>query len=80
MNIVISSDGRRAYMVEYFRQALTDRGLVIGTYSVANAKDMVAADRSQAISPASDERFIYELIGICVAYKAIPGPIFQLPM
>jgi carbamoyl-phosphate synthase large subunit len=80
MNIVISGVGRRAYLVEYFRQALMGRGLVIGTNSIANATGVVAADRSQVIPPASDERFIYELIGIGVAYKARPGPMFRLPM
>ncbi len=70
MNIVISSVGRRAYLVEYFRQALMGRGLVIGTNSIANATGMMAADRSYVIPLASDERFIDELIGVCVAHKA----------
>lgn len=65
MNILLSSVGRRSYLVRYFQKALEGRGLVIATNSHADASGMLAADRAIVIPSAGEEGFIEKLLVVC---------------
>ncbi|MGI6385872.1 MAG: ATP-grasp domain-containing protein [Desulfomonilia bacterium] len=69
MNILLSSVGRRSYLVRYFQKALAGRGLVIATNSEANAAGMLAADRSIIVPQAGENGFIERLLDICQKFK-----------
>ena len=68
-NVLLCSVGRRSYLVHYFRQALQGKGLVIATNSTADSTGMAVADQSVVISPASDDQYLTELMGVCVKYR-----------
>lgn len=68
-NVLLSSVGRRSYLVHYFREALAGRGLVIATNSLTFSPGMAAADVGCVIPAASDDCFLEELIGLCVKYR-----------
>ena len=44
MNVLITSVGRRNYIVDYFKEALGGRGKVIAVNSIADTSGMIAAD------------------------------------
>ncbi|MGI6386011.1 MAG: ATP-grasp domain-containing protein [Desulfomonilia bacterium] len=69
MNILLSSVGRRSYLVRYFQQALGGRGLVIATNSHTHATGMLAADRAAVVPPAGSEDFIEQLLDVCRHYE-----------
>lgn len=76
MNVLLSSVGRRGYLVEYFRAAVAPEGQVIATNSVAGTSGMLAADASYLVPKASDPRFVDALLGVCEAYHV--GLLFSL--
>lgn len=65
MNILLSSVGRRSYLVEYFKEALRGKGLVIATNTVAETTGMFSADVAEVVPPAKDNGFIDALLDIC---------------
>ncbi len=58
MNVLLTSVGRRAYLVRYFQQALGGSGLVIGTNCIADTTGMLSADISELVPPGEDSDFI----------------------
>lgn len=69
MNILLSSVGRRGYLVHYFKHALAGRGIVIATNSHADASGMLAADRAIVIPSAGKPGFIKKLLQVCQKFK-----------
>lgn len=69
MNILLSSVGRRSYLVRYFQKALNGHGQVIATNSHADATGMLVADRAIVVPPAIDNAFIEILLEICRTYN-----------
>jgi carbamoyl-phosphate synthase large subunit len=65
MNVLLSSVGRRSYLVHYFQEALRGQGRVIVTNSVAEASGMVAADRSYVVPLAEQDEHTERLVEIC---------------
>lgn len=65
MNVLLTSVGRRSYLVRYFRAALRGRGLVVAANCVPDAPGLLAADRSYVVPPAIDPEFIEALLRIC---------------
>lgn len=64
MNVLLTSSGRRTYLVEYFRQALDGRGLVFAANSVLSPA-MMCADGS-AVSPLIySEEYVPWLLEFC---------------
>jgi len=53
-NVVLSSAGRRAYLVDYFKAALGKSGKVITTNATADATAMIHADIACVIPHAGD--------------------------
>ena len=51
MNILLTSVGRRSYLVHYFQQALEGRGKVISANMYADSPGMCAADESVLVPP-----------------------------
>jgi len=65
MNILISTVGRRNYIVEYFKAALDGNGKVITTNSIADSAGMYAADVSYISPPIISPAYIPFLLDIC---------------
>ena len=69
MNVLLSSVGRRSYLVEYFRVALAGKGCVVATNSVAETPGMFSADFAEVVPPANSPDFIEVLFDICLRHK-----------
>jgi len=69
MNVLLSSVGRRSYLVHYFKKALAGQGKVIVTNSHADATGMLAADRAIIIPQAGSPEFIEHLLDVCRKYE-----------
>lgn len=65
MNILLTSVGRRNYIVDYFKKALNSRGRVFAADCSATAPALYSAD-SQIIMPSiRDENYVEHLIEVC---------------
>ena len=69
MNVLLSSVGRRAYLVRYFQQALAGDGLVVATNCIAGTTGMLAADVAEVVPPGQDPAFIDALLDVCQRHK-----------
>lgn len=69
MNILLTSVGRRAYLVRYFQQALAGAGLVVATNCIAETTGMLAADISEVVPSGQDPAFIDHLLDVCQRHK-----------
>jgi carbamoyl-phosphate synthase large subunit len=76
MNVLLSSAGRRNYLVRYFKDALKGRGHVLAADTCKEAPALVEADLSFVVPPFSSESYIDSLIGICRNYNV--GLVFPL--
>lgn len=65
MNILLSSVGRRSYLVDYFKAALRGQGKVVATNSIAEATGMFVADVAETVPPAKAPGFVDALLDIC---------------
>ena len=65
MNVLITSIGRRNYMVEYFREALAGKGKIVAVNSTANTPGMLAADKSYVAPPINSGKYLEFLINVC---------------
>ena len=68
-NVLLSSVGRRAYLVRYFQQALGGYGLVIATNCISETTGMLAADISEVVPSGQDPAFIDALLDVCQRHK-----------
>tara|TARA_B110000196_G_scaffold151481_1_gene130607 strand:- start:509 stop:1531 length:1023 start_codon:yes stop_codon:yes gene_type:complete len=69
MNVLLTSVGRRAYLVDYFREALGDSGRVIATNTIAETTGMFAADVAELVPPAIAPNFVDRLLEICKTHN-----------
>ncbi|MBA2781158.1 ATP-grasp domain-containing protein [Billgrantia kenyensis] len=65
MNVLLTSVGRRCYLVEYFKQELAGKGHVIGVNSDPLTSGMAAVDRRYTVPPIDDDAYIPRLLEIC---------------
>lgn len=65
MNVMLTSVGRRAYMVKYFKNALGDKGLVHASNSDDNTVAFCYADRSVVTPIIYDDDYIPFLLKYC---------------
>lgn len=65
MNVLLSSVGRRSYLVRYFQEALAGKGRVVVTNSVSDAPAMRMADRVYVVPNASEDGYIQRMLEIC---------------
>lgn len=64
-NILLSSAGRRTYLVEWFREALGGRGLVHASNSDAAATSLAAADRGVVTPLIYSDEYILFMLDYC---------------
>jgi len=79
MNILISSVGRRNYIVDYFKSALHGKSSVIVTNSIKDAAGMYVGDKAYVSPPILSPDYIPFLLDVCKKenIKAIL-PLFDL--
>lgn len=65
MNILITSVGRRGYLVKYFKQALKDKGKIFATDCSKCAPALYDADNYFIVPKVLDENYSDEIIDIC---------------
>lgn len=65
MNVLLSSAGRRNYLVGYFRDALAGRGKVFVADASRNAPVMAEADRAFLVPPVKNPCYFDLLLAIC---------------
>lgn len=65
MNVLLTSAGRRSYLVRYFREALNGRGRVLVANSHRDAAAVQAADEAYVVPPASDPRYGETVLDLC---------------
>lgn len=64
MNVLLSCVGRRSYMVDYFRQAVSPGGRIIAVNSEAITTGMKAADQTYVLPRVDDPNYIDSLLEI----------------
>lgn len=69
MNVLLTSVGRRSYLVNYFKSALKGKGQVIGANMFGNTAGMVAADIAIITPPAYHPEYIPLLTEVCHKYN-----------
>jgi len=65
MNILITSVGRRNYIVDYFRSALNGKGKVVVSNSIVDTSGMYAGDIAYITPPIVSEEYIPFILNIC---------------
>lgn len=76
MNVLLSSVGRRSYLVDYFRKAVAPEGKVIATNSIAETTGMQAADIACVVPEAGSADFVDILLEVCRQHRV--GLLFSL--
>ena len=81
MNILLTSAGRRGYMVNYFKKALNGTGKVHVGNCDENAVSFIYADESIVTPPIYDNNYIEFLIQYCVNKNIkIIVPLFDIDL
>lgn len=65
MNVLLTSVGRRSYLVEYFKQAVRPQGKVYAANSEALTSGMIVADGAYTVPRVDSEQYIPALLKIC---------------
>src|SRR5947209_1962877 len=69
MNIMLTCAGRRNYLVQYFKQALGERGQVLACDSSASAPALAEADQRFLVPPIDQDDYVDVLLSICRTHK-----------
>jgi len=65
MNFLFTCAGRRNYLLDYFRVALNDNGLILAADGSAHAPALQAADKSFVLPYINAPEYIDELLALC---------------
>lgn len=65
MNILLTSVGRRGYLVNYFKNAIQPKGRVIAANSEALTSGMIVADKSYTVPRVNSVDYISKILEIC---------------
>jgi len=65
MNVLLTSAGRRNYLINYFREALQGKGHVFAADSSAEAPALQEADKAFVVPLASDSEYIEKIVQVC---------------
>lgn len=65
MNILLTSVGRRSYLVEYFKAAVQPNGQVIAANSEALTSGMIAADKAYTVPRVDSKDYVNKILEIC---------------
>lgn len=66
MNVLLTSAGRRSYLVEWFKAALGGRGRVVVANSEAGTAGMLAGDEAVVVAPALSAGYAESIAELCV--------------
>lgn len=66
MNILLTSVGRRGYLVDYFKEAVQPNGQVIAANSEALTSGMIAADKAYTVPRVDSAEYIPKILEICM--------------
>ena len=69
MNILVTSAGRRSYLIKYFKEALGNRGIVIAANSVDKVPSFAEADQTVVTPMIYDPDYISFLLKYCEKKK-----------
>jgi len=70
MNVLLSAVGRRAYLVDYFKEALAScGGQVVAANTTMDATGMVAADVAEVVPPAKRPDGMDALLSVCKRHQ-----------
>jgi carbamoyl-phosphate synthase large subunit len=69
INVLLTCAGRRNYLIDYFRKALSGRGEILAADAVISAPALQEADRSFKVPPVSHPEYIDNLLDICRGYQ-----------
>lgn len=70
MNVLLSAAGRRAYLVEYFKQVAHPLGgRVYATNMIRETTGILAADAAEIVPPSVDPKYVDVMIGLCKKWK-----------
>ena len=82
INILLTSAGRRNYLVEYFREAIRGRGRVFAADARAGAPALQEADGVVVMPRADDPHYVDALLEFCEAQRIgllVPLSDLELP-
>ena len=66
MNILLSAVGRRAYLVEYFKQVVHPLGgKVYATNTHSEATGFLSADVAEIVPPSADSTYVDVMVNLC---------------
>lgn len=65
MNVLLTSVGRRSYLVEYFKEAIGSQFKVVAVNSEALTSGMLVADKNYAVPRVDSDDYIPQLLDIC---------------
>ena len=65
MNVLLTSVGRRGYLVDYFKQAVQPTGRVIAANSESLTSGMIAADKAYTVPRVDSVEYIPRILEIC---------------
>lgn len=68
-NVLLTSAGRRSYLVHYFKQALRGKGKVIAANMHKDSPAMYVADEAVVVPPVFEKDYIQNILEICESYK-----------
>lgn len=66
MNILLTSVGRRGYLVDYFKDTVRPNGQVIAANSEALTSGMIAADKAYTVPRVDSAEYIPKILEICM--------------
>lgn len=69
MNVLLTSAGRRSYMVQYFREAMDEGAKVVATNTIADAPAMHVADVAIQVPASHEPEYVPMLLDICREHK-----------
>ncbi len=66
MNVLLSAVGRRAYLVNYFKEVLAPLGgKVYATNTISDATGFLAADEARIVPPSASSEYVNVMVGLC---------------
>ena len=83
MNVLLTCAGRRAYLVQYFRTALEERGQVFAADATPSAAAMQVADGAFVVPTVHDPGYVDALLALCKQRRVgllIPLNDLELPI
>lgn len=83
MNVLLTSAGRRNYLLRYFRSALDGRGKILAADASRDAPALAEADQAFLVPSVSSPAYVDELLDLCRAHDVrllIPLNDLELPV